>query len=268
MSRPDESITYLKDKGYCVFRTPRSDAKPLQTLMKAGKKDLVRLGDLETISTPGSNPLPPVSVDNEAPVEISGKESSSTKVEVGVTILGGFLKALGGKDLGISAGFTRAKALTFKFEDVLEDHVALDKLDQFLSTCTFRGDGLTVVNALLDDAVFVVTSTLKSAKFTVSAKGESGTKIGLDVPVISGAASGSLDVDLSRATEGVVTFQGKAPVVFAFQAVQVFTDERGGQPMYSAVDPLKAGSAAARAVGKLLPTYLETEQGAFMRMQE
>ena len=268
MSRPDESITFLKDRGYCVLRVPRADARPLQTLLRAEKKDLVRLGELGTISTAGSNPLPPLSIDNEAPVEISGKESSSTKIEVGLNILGGIIKALGGNTLGITAGFERAKTMTFKFENVLEDHIDIDRLDQYLSTCSFRTDGTAVTNALIDDAVFVVTSTLKTNKFTVNAKSDSGTKVGLEVPVISGAASGSLKVETARATEGTVSYEGKNPVVFGFQAVQIFTDERGGRPVFSAMDPLKAGAAAARAAGKVQPTLLQLDQGAFFRLED
>jgi hypothetical protein len=268
MSRPDESIQFLKDRGYCVFRVPRADARPLQTLLLAEKKDLVRLGELATISIPGSNPLPPLSVDNEAPVEISGKESSSTKIEVGVNILGNIIKALGGNTLGITAAYSNAKSLTFKFEQVLEDHVDVDRLDQYLSTCSFRLDGRSVTNALIDDAVFVITSTLKATKFTVNAKGDSGQKIGLDVPVVSGIASGTLNVETSRATEGTVSYEGKTPVVFGFQAVQIFADERDGRPVFSAMDPLKAGAAAARAAGHVVPTRLTLEQGAFFRMED
>lgn len=268
MSRPDESITFLKDRGYCVLRVPRADARPLQTLLRADKKDLVRLGELGTISTPGSNPLPSLSIDNEAPVEISGKESSSTKVEVGLEILGGIIKALGGNALGINAGFDRAKAMTFKFENVLEDHIDLDKLDQYLSTSGFAAAGNAVTKSLKDNAVFVVTSTLKTNKFTVNAKSDSGVKVGLDVPVISGAASGSLKVETSRATEGTVSYEGKTPVVFGFQAVQIFTEDKGGRLVFSAMDPLKAGAAAARAAGKIEPTRLELDQGVFFRLED
>src|SRR5262245_27574332 len=82
MSRPDKSISFLKDAGYCVLRLPRADSRPLQTLLRTAKKDLIRLGELETITIAGTNKLPSISVDNEAPVDISGKESSATKVEV------------------------------------------------------------------------------------------------------------------------------------------------------------------------------------------
>jgi hypothetical protein len=268
MARPDESITFLKDRGYCVLRMPRSDAKPLQTLRKAGKKDLTRLGEIATITIKGTNPLPSLSVDNIAPANISGMESSNTKVEIGVNILGNILQALGGKTLGVSLGFERAKTMTFKFADVLEDHCDVDQLDQYLTTCTFRPDMTSVSNALIDDEVYVITSTIKTKKFTINAKGDSGTKVGLDVPVISGVASGTLKVDATRATEGTVTYEGTTPVIFGFQAVQLFFDNVNGRPSFTAMDPLAAGAAAARAAGKVKPTFLSLDQGAFFRLED
>lgn len=267
MARPDESITFLKDRGYCVLRMPRGDSKPLQTLLKAGKKDLTRLGELATITIPGANPLPPLSVDNEAPIEISGKESSSTKIEIGINILGNIIQALGGNKIGLSLGFSKAKTMTFKFEDVLEDHIDVDKLDLYLSTCGFRSDMTTVTDALIDDEVFVITSTIKTTKFVINAKGDSGAKVSLDVPAISGVASGSLSVDTAKATEGTVVYEGTKPVIFGFQAVRLFFDEINGRPTFSAMDPLEAGAAAARSAGKISPTLLRLDEGAFFRFQ-
>jgi hypothetical protein len=268
MSRPDESISFLKDRGYCVLRLPRSDARPLQTLLLSGKKDLVRLGELANITAAGTNPIPALSSDNQAPIEISGKESSSTKIEVGVSILGNIIQALGGNTLGIAAGYSRAKTLTFKYDEVLEDHIDIDKLDQYLTTCSFRLDGTAVGNALIKDLVFVVTSTLKTKKFTVNAQGEGGTKVELDVPAISGIASGSLKVETSNATEGLVTYEGAIPVVFGFQAVKIFTEDRDGHPVFTAMDPLKAGAAASRAPAKMGVKPLQLDEGAFFRMED
>ncbi|MEZ5356630.1 MAG: hypothetical protein R2762_28675 [Bryobacteraceae bacterium] len=268
MTRPDESITFLKDRGYSVLRMPRADVQPLQTLLLAAKKDLTRLGDLATITVAGTNPLPPLSLDNEAPIAISGKESSSTNVEVGVNILGNILTALGGNTLGITAGYSKAKTMTFKFENVLEDHITVDRLDQYLSTCNFRADQKTITDALKKNTVYVITSTIKTNKFTVNAKGDGGVKAGLDVPVISGIASGKLKVDLTKATEGTVAYEGDTPVVFGFQAVRLFVEEQDGRPIFAAMDPLKAGAAAARAAGKVEPTLLELEEGVFFRLED
>ncbi|MEZ5403836.1 MAG: hypothetical protein R2729_29420 [Bryobacteraceae bacterium] len=266
MARPDESITFLKDRGYSVLRMPRADMQPLHTLLRAGKKDLTRLGDLATITIAGANPLPPLSVDNEAPIAISGKESSSTKAEVGLTILGNIIQALGGNTLGVGSAYGNAKTITFKYEDVLEDHAAIDRLDQYLSTCQFRSDQRTVTDALIDDAVFVVTSVIKTNKFSVNAQGDRGGKVSLDVPALSSLASANLKVDHSAAADGKIVFEGKTPVVFGFQAVRLFFADRNGRPEYSAMDPLKAGAAAARAAGKVEPTLLRLDEGAFFRL--
>lgn len=167
---------------------------------------------------------------------------------------------------GATTGFEKAKTLTFAFGDVLEDHVDVDRLDQFLTTCSFRSDMTAVTSALIDDEVYVVTSTIKTHKFTINAKGDGGVKVGLDVPVISGVAGGSLKVDVTKATEGTVVYEGTKPVVFGFQAVRLFFDDVGGRPSFTAMDPLQAGAAAARAAGTIKPTLLTLDEGAFFRL--
>ena len=111
--RPDKSITLLQGLGYSVIGLPRADFKPCQTLLRTNKKQLTRLGDLSTIMTAGAMSIPPVSTDNAAPSGISGQQSSSVKVEIGVTILANMLQALTGTDLDISAGVKNSKSLTF-----------------------------------------------------------------------------------------------------------------------------------------------------------
>jgi len=266
MSRPDESITYLKDRGYCVLRMPRSDMKPLQTLIRAGKKDLNRLGELASIMVKGKNELPTISRDNIAPGGISGKETSKVKVEIGVTILGGIIRALGGNDLGLSTAFGKGKSITFKFENVLEDHSDVDLLDQFLSTAAIKPDQKTVTTALLEDEVYVITSTIKTNKFTVNAAGDNNVKVALDVPVIQQAVSGNLKIETGKAVEGTVSYEGITPVVFGFQAVQLMYDDQS--LTYTAVNILQPGAAAARAAGVIKPAFLTLDEGVFFRLHE
>ena len=83
MARKDQSVMYLRDHGYSVVRLPRSDFHPLQTLIRAGKKDLQRSGELKDLLIMGTNPLPALSVNNTAPLSISGKESSTIKIDIG-----------------------------------------------------------------------------------------------------------------------------------------------------------------------------------------
>ena len=266
MSRPDQSITYLKHLGYCVVRLPRSDMAPLETLVRVAKKDLQRTGSLSAVMVEGANGLPPVSRDNVAPGSISGKETSSMKLEIGLNILGNIIRALGGSDLGLTAGYQRARTLVFQFDDVREDHADINLLDQFLTTASIRPDQKTITAALIDDKVYVVNSTLKTTRMTVHAKGENGARVGLDVPVIQQAVSGKLDVDVAKAVEGTVTYEGKTPVVFGFQAVRLIYDD--ATQSYTAVDPLDAGKMAARELGQIEPDYLELEEGVFFRVND
>lgn len=266
MSRPDQSISFLKHLGYCVVRLPRADLKPLNTLLKTGKKDLTRLGELSTIMIKGSDDLPPLSVDNIAPHGVSGKESSSVKIEIGVNILGGIIQALGGSNLGLSTAFGRAKSVVFKFGNVLEDHIDIDRLDQFLSSASIRPNQNAVTSALIDDEVYVITSTIKTNSFTVTAMGESNVSVGLDVPVMQQAASGSLKVNVDKATEGTITYEGTIPIVFGFQAVKLIYDDQ--TQTYTTVDPLDAGKMAAKDVGKIEPTFLSLDEGVFFRLED
>ncbi|WNM59727.1 gasdermin [Candidatus Nitrospira allomarina] len=266
MSRPDQSITYLKDHGYCVVRLPRSDMRPLQTLIHAGKKDLQRSGELRDIMLTGNNPLPDISVDNAAPLEISGKESSSTKLEIGLNILGNIIAALGGSKLSASAGFNRAKSLVFKFENVMEDHADINLLDQYLTTASIKADQRSVTNALIDDKVYVINSTIKTTTFTIMAKADNQAETTLDIPVIQQVASGSLRVDTSKANEGIVSYKGSTSVVFGFQAVQLIYND--ATKTYTAINPLDSGQMAAKDAGSIAPNYLSLDEGVFFRVHD
>jgi len=264
MARKDQSITYLREHGYSVVRLPRSDIQPLQTLIRAGKKDLQRSGELKDIMVAGKNPLPALSANNAAPLAISGKESSSIKIDIGLEILGGIIGALGGSSLGPRAGFGNAKDLVVRFENVTEDHIDINHLDQFLTAALLRKDQTGLNNALLDGRVYVINSTIKTNEFGIKASADSNTQVSLDVPAISQVASANLKVDVSKAREGIVTYKGTTPVVFGFQAVQLFFDRITGS--YSAFEPLPAGAAAAKEL--IEPNYLTLDEGIFFQIDK
>jgi len=265
MSRPDQSITFLSTLGYSVVSLPRSDIKPGQTLLRTGKKQLNRLGDLATIMTAGADPLPAVSADNLAPTGVSGQQSSSVNLNIGVSILGNILQALTGKNLDLSAGFKNTKSVTFAYEDVLEDHIALDQLDLFLTSATLKA-GKSVSDAFNNDNIFVLISTIKSQKITVTAQGDNNVSASVDVPVIQGVASGNLKVDLSHAAQSKVTFEGNTPIIFGFQAAEIFT--RDGQ--FSTVNPSDPGKMALRDIhGQIAPTFLDLRgEGVFFHLSD
>lgn len=237
--RPDETVNFLRDLGYGLVSFPNADLQPGNTLLRTNKKQLTRLGDLNTIATTGNSPFPHLSTDNTAPMEISGKQTSSVDLGIGLNILGSILKALSGTSLDVKAAFKNNKSVTFAYKDVLEDHITLDQLDQFLSSASFKENQNTIRSELSRNNVFVLVSTIKSKTISVQAQGDNNVSGQVEVPVIQGIAGGSLNVDVSRSAQGIVTFTGRIPVVFGFKAVQIFTD---GQAKYTVIKPAQDGT--------------------------
>jgi hypothetical protein len=271
MSRPDQSLTFLRQYGYSVFRFPRASAQPLELMHREGK-DLTRLGMLPDLVEPGSVTSLEVRREASPGIDIEGKETSRVNVAIGVSILGSFIGALGGGKLGLDGGFKKARTVTFQFTGVMEDAVDILSLEKFIKA----GKVSSLIPAgtlekLLDDEVYVLTSVLKSKKIVVSAQGEGGTSVAVDIPVIREAVGGSLKVDTASSRDSGVKFEGPVAVAFAFQAVQLVFDESGE---FLTTQQLAAGDAAARALkpparggAQKGPVFLET-RGAFVRATE
>jgi hypothetical protein len=77
-------------------------------------KDLTRLGDLTQLINAGAVPLPPVRRDERPGIDIEGRETSKVNVNIGLSFLGAFIGALGGNNLGVQAGFSKARTVTFQ----------------------------------------------------------------------------------------------------------------------------------------------------------
>ena len=271
MSRPDQSITFLRSHGFSVFRFPRASAQPLELLHREGK-DLTRLGMAQDLVTPGKQPVPEVRRDAAPGIDIDGKETSKVNVAVGLSILGSFIGALGGSKLGLDAGFNNARTITFQFAGVMEDAVDVLALEKFVKAGRISPDiPAGTLEKLLDDEVYVITSVLKTNRILVNAQGYQGASVKVDVPVVQQAVGGNLTVGNAGTKESRVAFEGTAPVAFAFQAVQLVFDDSGE---FLTTEQLPAGEAAARtmaapraarAPAERRPMFLEA-RGAFVRI--
>jgi hypothetical protein len=257
MSRPDQSITYLKTFGYSVFRVPRHGAQPLQLLHRDGK-DLTRLGGIADLVDTGAVAVPDIHRDDRPGVNIEGVESSKVNASIGLNILGGFIGALGGGNLGLQAGFNRARTVTFAYAAVTEDSIDVLALERFV-----KGGRISehvpsgTIDKLIDDEVIVV-----------SAQGDAGQSVQVDVPVIQQAVGGSVTVGTEASISSRVTFEGSTAIPFAFQAVQLVFDPSG---QFLTTEQLPAGEAAARELGVGVGTsnrVFLAARGAFVRLAD
>jgi hypothetical protein len=242
-SGSDPFVNSLKSFGYNMVRLPKPDMAPLQLLTRTGD-NLDRLGPLTSLFvTPAGVVVPPVT--SGTPVApISGSRTSDLKIGVGLSILGTIIGAMGGSTLGLNVAYNAATSASFEFSDVTEDRCDVIDLDKYLGGADISPASVFVSKLLDADQVYVLTSVIKSAKFTFDAKGNSGVTLKLDVPVIQGAVGGNVSVSNTTGSTSKIVYEGKIPLAFGFQAIQLFF-ENG---RYTAFKPA-AGVAAAVAAG-------------------
>lgn len=220
MGSSDPILKMLKDFSYNVIRLPRTNVRPLQILEKQGN-DLVALGEITDLFQAGSAAVPVVGPDEQAGF-INGKRTRDLDLNVGLTLLGGIIGAMTGTQANVSAAYKKASALVFEFNDVKVNQVNQIAVNKFLAGAKVdaaAGSGL--IKALNEDRLYVITSTIKSKKFTTEAVQSSGTTVGVDVPIIQAAVGGSVGIKTGGANNSKVTYSGRKPLVFGFQAARM-----------------------------------------------
>jgi hypothetical protein len=238
----DPFLTYLKSYGYNPIRLPKADPQPLQLLVREGSGDLTRLGDLATLMVSGNNiPLPSISKDVRT-ANISGQRTSDLSIGIGLSILTSIIGAVGGSTLGLDVKYKEAQSAAFEFQDVYEDKIDLVKLDQFLADADVNPFSVYVSKLLDADELFVITATIKSNKFTVEARKSNNVGLDLNVPEIQEVVGGNIQVSGAATATSKITYDARIPLVFGFQAVQLFYD-RG---RYTSFEPLSSGSMAMK----------------------
>ncbi len=217
----DPFVNALKSFGYNMVRLPKANLQPLELLSQQQGKDLDRLGPMGTLLTAGETiELPTVTTSQTTP--ISGSRTGELKIGVGLSILGNIIGAMGGSKLGLDVQYKNAKSAVFEFQDVQEDKVTIVDLDQYLGDADINPASVFLSKLLESDKLYIVTAVLKSKKFAFDAKGESGTEVKLEVPVIQQAVGGSVNVGVAQGSTSKLSYEGQTPLVFGFQAIQVF----------------------------------------------
>jgi hypothetical protein len=230
----DPLISLLKSYGYNVVRLPKATIKPLQ-LMASKNNELSRVGELSVVFKSKGNILQPAILENSPVANISGKKSGDFSLGLGLSILGNIISGLGGSASGLESKFSKADSIAFQYEGVLEDSVEVAELDQFLSDADISPFSRFVGQLLDSDQVYVVTATIKSKKFTIFPHASKNTDLDIQVPAIQSVVTPVVKVTSQGDNSSAITFEGTTPLIFGFQAVQLFYD-RG---RYTRIEPAK-----------------------------
>jgi hypothetical protein len=171
---------------------------------------------------------------------MKGKRTNELSVGIGLSILGSIIGAMGGTKLGLEAKFEKAKTITFEFSDVLEDSIEIARLDQYLASADVNPNSRQLALLLEADEIFVTTAIIKSNKFNVDVQKKNNVDGGVKIPEIKEIVGGNVEVKAAAGSESKVAFEGKIPLGFGFQAVQLIYEN--GQ--YKTFDHLNAGEGA------------------------
>lgn len=219
----DKYVSFLNRFGYNVVRLPRAGIRPLMLLGRQHGATAL-LGDVKLLIEESDRKRPEMDVDLDA-APLKGQQSSSLDVAVGLNLLGTFLGALGG-NLGVKTAYSGAQKVTFQFDDVVLDRVLPGDVGEFLKRGTVNADNPVFQQYVVGNGdLFLITETLKSKKFTVSASKKDGTEVGLDIPAIKELVGGNVAVTATSERTATVTYEGDNRVVFGFACFQVGIDE-------------------------------------------
>jgi putative chitinase len=225
MGNKDPILTLLKDFSYTAVRLPRAGINPLLVLQQ-DDHELTVLGDLPGLFIIGSDPLPRIRR-NKPAAFINGKSTRQLSLGVGISLLGNIIGAMTGNRLKLETEYKRAGSVTYEFENVTLDDVDQIELSRYLASSQMARGLDAIADALENNRLYVITSTLQSRSFTTVAQNEAGVAVPLNVPMIRGAVGGRVTVKAAGNKDSRVTYEGQEPLVFGIQAAQIeFRDGR------------------------------------------
>jgi subtilisin family serine protease len=249
MGSQDPVLTLLKDQGLSVVRVPR-EGLPCLTIAQRDGARLVKIGTLDELFVPPATGLPAVTTD-QIVANMEGQRTRSLDINLALTLLKGFLSALGAGTLGIEAAFASATTATFQFSDVRLDEVTVVALDKFLGAARLDPNARATGQMLDAGEVYVFTQVLRSNNLRVTTSSQTGGSVGVDVPTLQQIVGGSVNVKAAAGSSTTVSFTGQQRLAFAFQAVQLVFDD--GQ--YRTLRELPPGDAAASFAPRRIPAF-------------
>jgi hypothetical protein len=220
----DEKVRYLRKFGYNVISLPRGGIRPLTVAFLQDGKRLIELGYLPEIWT--STKPKPTAESAEEVAKINGQSTNALKADVGVSVLGNLIQALGGNPAKAKTEYGKAKSLAFHFKDVERERITAFSLGEYLYDGKLSSVNPFVTRYFIpEEKVFVVTDVLKSNGFGVTATDTTNADFEVDVPALNQIVSVGGAIKVSSNTQGTVEFTGEKKLPFAFIAAQMAWDQ-------------------------------------------
>ena len=215
----------LSAYGYNLVALPKEGIAPLLLLYK-NKRDVSSSGNnLQKLFAIADSPPPIISEDNTT-LSLQQKSTVSFDGKAGINILDWLLQKLKMGKLSGDFHMNHINSLEISYQNVLEDHVSLLELDNFISGSEPEVEQFnTFKEKLKDSELYVINSVLKSNSFSISAQNENGQKVDLEA-TIKGIVDADVNVERSKKDEVLLEHKNATPIVFAFKAQRIIYDHK------------------------------------------
>lgn len=245
----DRSISHLNKLGYNMVRLPREDIYPLLILSRSNDH-LDTLGELSDFVIE-AQPKPPRIERDRGVAEVSGLRTDRFELGVGLKFLERFLSYLGAKGVGLEAGFKGVDSIQFVYQNVLTDFIHPAKIGKYLLGVSPDVNSPFVEEINDEGEAYVITDTLKSNAFGITAYDETGAKVDIDISALKGLLSATPKIEISKEKKEGISFKGDSFLCFAFKAIAIWVEIEGGRARFRLSKP--AGPIAPMRV---LPSTL------------
>jgi len=221
----DPALTYLNSDGYNVVRLPRVGIEPLDVLGRDGKS-LEKLGSITEVWT--SSVAPPQPGAPQPAANINGKKTQSLDLGIGLQLLSNALSGMGAA-LGLPSlqvSYQKARAVEFEFVNVVSVGVTPFGLGKFLAKGTLDLSNPAADHYFGNEETneYIIVEVLKSDTVSVTARGESGAEVKLDIPAIQNLVGANIKVKAGATSAGQVIYQGPSALTFGFKVFEVLFD--------------------------------------------
>ena len=222
MKKTDPSITYLNSYGYNVVKMPRAGIEVMDLVGRDTTTQII--GPISAIWT--STEPEPVASPPRAMPNVNGQKTDSLDLSLGLDVLAGALQALGASAPSLNLAFHRARSVQFAYTGVTLTTVQTVDAGNYLTEGTLKTNNPVYRNYFEnpDSHAYLITSVLKSASITVSAKDENGTDVGIDVPAIEGVVGAKIKIAPGSSSNSSLTFTGTEAVTFGFIVQEITRD--------------------------------------------
>jgi hypothetical protein len=213
---------WLEPYHFTAVGLPRRDLAPGDVVFRDNGSFDQKVGNLPMLFDSG--PGLPTTTSGEPTGSIARSFEKKVDAGLGLKILGALFGGGASSKLGADLEAKHARSLSVTYEDVTQDSLAVLELQSWLEAAKIK-TSRQATDWLNDEKLAAITAVLRTAKLSIVAQRENGVAIQLSVPEIQGLVAGDAKVSAQSSDSSKITFTGKEPIAFGFQAFVMIFDE-------------------------------------------